>query len=194
MLRVQDYLKDQHVFRSDSAPLSPAVSVVLPTYARFASGRLARAITSVLSQSFTDLELIIVDDGSTDGTREFIQQRLAVDPRVVHVRHELNSGLPAVRANEGIELARGRYLAFQFDDDTWRPGGLAALVEAVQRQPGPAVVVGRCLAKTPHKSLNVPDGPIDLPHLFKGNSIANNSVIFPRSLIESCGMLDCHIA
>src|SRR2546430_3881689 len=97
MLYVRDYLIGQQVMRSSDAPQSPLVSVILPTYARHASGRLQRAVDSVLSQSFTNFELIIVDDGSTDGSNEFIEHCRALDPRVVHVRHELNSGLPALR-------------------------------------------------------------------------------------------------
>src|ERR1700712_2432173 len=117
MLLVRDLLADQRVFRPSGAPEAPEVSVVLPTFHRNASGLLRRALESVLSQSFADFELIVVDDGSTDGSRELILAAQAADPRIVYVRHGLNCGLPALRVNEGIELARGRHVAFQFDDD-----------------------------------------------------------------------------
>src|SRR5947208_2601809 len=116
MLFVRDLLADQRVFRRAGAPAAPAVSVVLPTYRRHAGGLLRRALASVLSQGFTDLELIVVDDGSTDGSQDLVLALQAADPRVVYVRHDLNCGLPALRVNEGIELARGRWIAFQFDD------------------------------------------------------------------------------
>ena len=58
------------------------------------------------------------------------------------MRHELNCGLPALRVNEGIELARGRWVAFQFDDDEWLPGGLQALVAGASRAGGDAVLFG----------------------------------------------------
>ena len=108
-LRVSDFLEGQQVFRSREAPSSPAVSVVLPTYRRRASGQLQRAIESVLAQSFEDLELLVIDDGSTDGSADLIDDVRARDPRVVHVRHEINCGIPPLRVNEGIDLARGRY-------------------------------------------------------------------------------------
>ena len=142
-LRVSDYLVDQQVLRSRQAPPSPAVSVVLPTYRRRASGQLQRAIESVLAQSFEDLELLVVDDGSTDGSADLINDIRTKDPRVVHVRHEVNGGIHTVRLNEGIDLARGRYLAFQFDDDSWRPHALARLVEALTHLDRPGLAIGK---------------------------------------------------
>lgn len=194
MLQVKDYLADQRVMRSAGAPQLPLVSVILPTYARHTSGRLRRAVESVLAQSFADFELIIVDDGSTDGSEGFIEHCRASDPRVVHVRHELNSGLPALRVNEGIELARGRFLAFQFDDDVWRPDALAALVRGAEQYAKPGVIVGRCLAAGPKEQIIYPDLSLELSYLYERNFIANNSVLVPRQLVDAHGMYDCHIA
>ena len=149
MILLRDFLADQQVVRPARAPAAPRVSVVLPTYRRCASGRLQRAILSVLDQSLGDLELLVVDDGSTDGTRELVRGLQAGDPRLVYVRHERNCGLPALRVDEGIELARGRFLAFQFDDDSWRPDALAALVGAAEACPGPAMVCGLAVLTCP---------------------------------------------
>lgn len=193
MLFVKDYLADQRVLRSESAPASPLVSVVLPTYARHASGRLRRAVESVLAQTFADFELIVVDDGSTDGTYDFVAGCRARDPRVVHVRHESNSGLPAVRVNEGIELARGRFVAFQFDDDTWLPGALAALFARAERHTEPAVVVGRCRATRGGERVVYPNRALELPYLYERNDLANNSVLVPRAAFDLYGMYDCHV-
>lgn len=190
---VRDFLNDGQVLQRADAPLEPVVSVVLPTYQRFAGGALARAIESVLAQSFSDLELIVVDDGSVDGTRGLIQDVQRVDRRVVHVRHERNCGLPALRVNEGIERARGRLVAFQFDDDEWLEGGLAALVEAAEGAPREVLVVGRAEWVARSWQVELPREPIDLPAITRRNDIANNAVLVPRSLFARCGLYDPHV-
>jgi len=94
----------------------PAVSVVLPAYNREASIRLA--IDSVLRQSFADLELIVVDDASTDGTRTAAEA--VPDPRLRVVAHGENQGASAAR-NTGVAAARAPWVAFQDSDDEWLP-------------------------------------------------------------------------
>lgn len=94
----------------------PTVSVVIPTYNR--ASVLSRAINSVLSQSFEDLELVIVDDGSTDETEEVI--RSYDDPRIEYIRFEVNKGANTARKT-GIEAAKGRYISFLDSDDKWLP-------------------------------------------------------------------------
>jgi glycosyltransferase involved in cell wall biosynthesis len=171
------------------------VSVALPTWRRHATGTLRRALDSVLEQSLRDLELIVVDDGSTDGTWDYLRERQAQDPRLVLVRHEQNSGLPAIRVNEAIELSRGRYLAFQFDDDEWVDGALDMLVARAEGLSEPAVVYGEALLVFPdgHQD-RYPSVDVKLTTLFWRNHIANNSVLVPRSLLERFGLYDCHIA
>lgn len=93
----------------------PTVSVVIPTYNR--AGVLPRAIDSVLNQTVDDLELIIVDDGSTDHTIPVIEAYN--DPRVRVVSHESNRGASAAR-NTGIDNANGQYVAFLDSDDEWK--------------------------------------------------------------------------
>lgn len=103
-------------------PDAPLVSVILPTYNR--ARVLPRAIRSVLNQTFSDLELIIVDDGSTDDTETVV--RLFCDPRILYVRRERNEGVLPAR-NLGIRRARGSFIAFQDSDDEW-------LSEKLERQ------------------------------------------------------------
>lgn len=192
MLLVNDYLNDQSVLR---APISraPLVSVILPTYRRRASGLFERALVSVLNQSFDDFELLIMDDGSTDGSYDLIEEFRARDPRVIHVRHERNSGLPGLRVNEGIELARGQYLAFQFDDDVWRANALQLLAARARAESGPVVVVGRCHARDSNCQVVHPQWELNLANLYRDNSICNNAVLFSKHLVDLAGMYDCHI-
>jgi glycosyltransferase involved in cell wall biosynthesis len=93
---------------------APTVSVVIPTHNRVEL--LERAACSVLKQSFDDLELIVVDDASTDGTEAFV--RSLNDARVRYHRREQCGGASAAR-NTGIAMARGRFVAFQDSDDEW---------------------------------------------------------------------------
>jgi glycosyltransferase involved in cell wall biosynthesis len=101
------------------APDTPAVSVVLPTYNR--AHLLPRAIQSVLDQTFSDFELIVVDDGSGDTTPEVMEQ--FSDPRVRYVRYEPNKGANHAR-NVGIHESRAALIAFQDSDDDWFPDKL----------------------------------------------------------------------
>jgi glycosyltransferase involved in cell wall biosynthesis len=92
----------------------PRVSVVVPTYDR--ASTVTDAIESVLNQTLDDLECIVVDDGSTDGTQRAIEE--LSDPRLRYRRHETNRGGSAAR-NTGIRDAEGRYVAFLDSDDEW---------------------------------------------------------------------------
>ena len=101
----------------------PRISVVIPTRNR--AELLPRAVGSVLAQTWTDFELIIVDDHSTDATPAVIAG--FADGRIRSFRHERNSG-QSKALNTGIEHARGEYVAFLDDDDEWLPAKLAAQV------------------------------------------------------------------
>ena len=94
----------------------PLVSVVIPSYnhEKFVS----EAIESVLGQDFDDLELIIVDDASTDTSRQIIQKYAAEDARVRVILHETNCGI-AKTCNDGIAAAKGKFLAVTASDDVW---------------------------------------------------------------------------
>jgi glycosyltransferase involved in cell wall biosynthesis len=98
---------------------SPLVSVILPTYNRAAL--IGPAVESVLTQTFADLELWVIDDGSADDTRAVVAA--IDDPRLHYHRLDRNRGQAAAR-NEGLRRARGEYLAFQDSDDRWAPDKL----------------------------------------------------------------------
>ena len=106
---------------------SPAVSVIIPSFNRAAT--LPRAIDSVLKQSFDDLELIVVDDASTDGTEAVVQQ--FHDDRVRYLRHSKNRFAAAAR-NTGMQAARGEYIAFLDSDDEWLNHKLECQVDSLQ--------------------------------------------------------------
>ena len=107
---------------------TPKVTVVITTYNR--AGLLPRAVESVLAQTYTDYEIIIVDDCSSDNTQEVIAG--FDDPRIHSFRHERNRGLSAAR-NTAIFNARGEYVALLDDDDEWLPVNLELRVRRFDR-------------------------------------------------------------
>ena len=107
----------------------PKVSVILPTYNRLPM--LKEAMDSVLAQNFEDMELIVVDDGSTDGTAEEMKR---YGGRVKLIQHSRNRGVSAAR-NKGILHARGKYIAFLDSDDLWVKGKLRIQVSFLDDNP-----------------------------------------------------------
>jgi GT2 family glycosyltransferase len=93
------------------------ISVIIPTYNR--AHCIAFAIDSAVAQTHANLEIIVVDDGSSDDTGALIARRYAADPRIVYLRQENNKGVAAAR-NRGLRAARGDYIAFLDSDDVWK--------------------------------------------------------------------------
>ncbi|MFM9367029.1 CDP-glycerol glycerophosphotransferase family protein [Streptomyces sp. Da 82-17] len=116
----------------------PRFSVIVPAYN--VQAYLHEALHSVLRQSFTDLELIAVDDCSPDGSGEIIDELAAADPRVRPVHLTENVGLGRAR-NAGMEHATGDYLVFLDGDDTLTPGALAATADRLKETGSPDVLV-----------------------------------------------------
>ena len=96
----------------------PSVSIITPTYncAKF----IVQTIESVLAQSYTDWEMIISDDCSTDNTQEVIKPYLEADSRIKYICNEKNSGA-AITRNNALRVAQGRWIAFLDSDDLWAP-------------------------------------------------------------------------
>jgi hypothetical protein len=114
----------------------PFVSVIIPTCDR--RELVKRAVASVLTQTMPSFEVIVVDDGSTDGTREALAD---LDERLRY-RWQPNRGAPSAR-NTGVRLARGEIVAFLDSDDVWLPDHLETLVGALERHPA-AILASTC--------------------------------------------------
>lgn len=114
----------------------PQVSVIIPTYNRV--HYLVQAVRSVLEQTFTDLEVIVVDDGSTDDTAQTMKEWQ--DSRLRYIQQE-NSGRSAAR-NYGIKVAQGTYIAFLDDDDLFLPYKIAHQVDFLTNNPQTDLVAG----------------------------------------------------
>src|SRR5581483_11313948 len=103
---------------------SPKVSIIMPVYN--AAAYVGSAIASALSQTGVSLELIVVDDGSTDASAEAVRAAAAGDDRVRLIQLERNTGMPGIVRNAGAKVARGEYLAFLDADDVYLPERLSA--------------------------------------------------------------------
>jgi glycosyltransferase involved in cell wall biosynthesis len=104
----------------------PRVSVIIPSFNR--AHCIAGSVESVLAQSFRDLEVIVVDDGSTDDTQEILAR---FGNRIRVIRQD-NGGVSAAR-NAGIRVARADWIAFQDSDDTWHPEKLQTQIECLEK-------------------------------------------------------------
>jgi|GEM_PF-489470 len=110
----------------------PMVTALVPVYNT--ERYLAEAIESALAQTLPNVEIVVVDDGSTDASGAIADRYAAAHPDRVRVIHQANQGLPLAR-NAAIAAARGRYLALLDADDVWLPGHLAACVAVLERDP-----------------------------------------------------------
>lgn len=124
---------------------SPRCTVILPTYNRAAA--LPRAISSVMAQSEQDLELIIIDDGSTDNTREWLAT--LDDARIRVVRSEHNQG-PSAARNIGINMAAAPMLAFLDSDDIYCKERLSVPLAIFERDPDVICILSSALKEDKH--------------------------------------------
>lgn len=176
-------------------PSNPTVSVIIPTYNR--AHVLGRAVRSVLNQTYQDFELIVVDDGSSDGTSEAV--RAFADPPIRYLRHERNRGAAAAR-NSGIEAARGEYVAFLDSDDEWLPEKLKKQMKAFANLSSRVGMVYTDLWKIGddgvrrywHASRIMPEDRLVYDHLLgdRLTGISMPSVVIRRACFAKAGMFD----
>lgn len=108
----------------------PLVSIIIPTYNR--ANLLKRAIESVISQTYKNLEIIVVDDGSTDNTEQIVKE--CQDSRIQYIRHSKNRGLSAAK-NTGIKNSKGDFIAFLDSDDEYLPEKVEKSIEVFKKAP-----------------------------------------------------------
>jgi glycosyltransferase involved in cell wall biosynthesis len=149
---------------------------------------LADAIESILSQTFQDFELVIVDDGSRDGTREILKQYAGRDRRINLVLNDTNVGV-AEALNTGIRICRGQYIARMDADDLALPERLQLQVEFMDRSPEIGVC-GTWFTTFGHETVTfehpVGDDEIKVHHLLHNAAICHPTAFVRRSvLLES---------
>lgn len=168
----------------------PRVSVVVPVYN--AQAYLAEAMDSILGQTFFDFEVIVIDDGSTDKSKEILEKYAADDTRVRLVSRE-NKGVTAT-LNEGISLSRGTYIARMDADDITLPDRFEKQVEFLDRHSDTVVVGGQVILIDPNGQILC---EMDLPctHAeIDGRHMGSiGSVIFhPATMIRANALRQCN--
>ena len=167
---------------------NPLVSVIIPTYNR--GWIVKEAINSVLAQDFTDFELIIVDDGSTDNTQDILSSY----KKNIVVLMQKNKGVSSAR-NRGIVSASGRFIAFLDSDDLWLSQKLSTQVDFFNANPDALICQTeekwlrngiRVNPKKRHKKLS---GDIFEPSLYLC-LVSPSAVMIKHSLFEKTGMFD----
>ena len=164
---------------------TPRISVVIPTYQRCESA--ARAVASALEQDLSPLEVIVCDDGSSDGTRERMEGWAGEEPRLRYLRLPRNHGAPAAARNAGIREARGEWVGFLDDDDLWRPEKLRVQGEAIGT--GSYDLVASDASRSngePYFGLSEPVKP-DRAELLRHNPLITSTVVVRRELLVRAG-------
>ncbi len=176
--------------RSREAAPVPLVSIVIPAFN--AERHIAETLGSIAAQSLRDFEVVVVDDGSTDGTVDTVFQFADRLPLVVH--RQPNAG-PAAARNRGIRAARGRYCAFLDSDDLMLPERLAAQVEVLAAQPDLGLVHtdlmtfdDRGVIHHSRRAFSNPCGGMVLDRLLMDNFITTSTVMAPTSRLVEAGL------
>ena len=159
--------------------MSPLVSVIMPTYNR--AKIIEKSIQSVLDQNFSNFELIVVDDGSTDNTSEIISA--IKDSRIKYFKKE-NSG-PAIARNYGINKSSGKYIAFIDSDDLWYKEHLFKLINYLEDHPKIGMVYTKLLMVN---EKGVEQGTYG--SAFDRNALEYNCLMMPSSVLLRRSSLD----
>lgn len=169
----------------------PIVSIIIPTYNR--ANLIGKSIDSVLNQTFKDFEVIIVDDGSTDDTKNVVES--FNDIRIIYIRNKKNKGACFAR-NIGIKIAKGEFIAFQDSDDEWLPKKLEKQINVFKTLPQENIVYTGFWKIKDDKKTYIPlnrvkqkEGNI-YKELLKGNFISTQTLLVRKKCFEKSGIFD----
>ena len=163
---------------------APVVSVIMPAYnsRRF----ITEAIRSVQAQSFTDWELLVIDDGSQDDTCAIVEKLAAQDTRIRLIRNEQNMGVARTR-NRGFDLCRGQYIALLDSDDMWHPEKLQRQLERLKQSGADIAYCSYAIVDAsgaPAKADYIVPQQVDFDGLLKENVIGCSTVVLRRKVTE----------
>jgi len=164
----------------------PVISIVLPTFN--GSRYLEESVESCLNQSFTDWELIIVDDASDDSTPQIIDKYVAKDCRIRSVRHASNRKLPAA-LNTGFNLARGTFFTWTSDDNCYKPDALEVMITALSKDVTAAGVYAAYELIDEQGEWLASEPTVDQKYLVLGNFVGP-CFLYTRQIAEKIGCYD----
>lgn len=171
------------------------ISIIIPTYN--SNLFIKRAIESIIHQTFTDWELLIVDDCSTDNTKEIIQEFIDQDQRIQLLTTITNSGGPATPKNIGVANSKGIYIAFLDHDDEWMPEKLEKQIKIFKESKDENLGIISCganLINNQGKCFSIykpTKRKVTFPEILIRNPIySNSSVLIKRIAIETVGQRD----
>lgn len=164
---------------------NPLVSVIMPAYN--AEDFIGQAIRSVLNQSISDFELLVIDDGSDDGTKAMVEAISQTDGRVRLLPNETNMGAGRSR-NRGFDLCAGQYVALLDSDDYWEPAFLEKMLAKLRKTNADLVYCSYAMVdEQGSKVCNdfiVPE-QTDFEHCMIRNVISCSSVLFARRTVDT---------
>lgn len=165
----------------------PLVSIIIPTYNRL--NTLPRALNSITEQVFTDYEIIIIDDGSTDGTAQWLQQH---HPNVKYY-YQRQQGVSSAR-NRGIKCAQGQWISLLDSDDAWHPQKLLHQFEMLNNSNHllchtNEIWIRNNVRVNPMQKYQKYAGDI-FPHCLPQCCISPSSVLIHQDVFKQCGMFD----
>jgi len=165
---------------------NPIVSVIVTTYQRRELAELA--ITSAMNQDYENLEIIVIEDGSNSGIKEWLQGYNS--KRIKYCNNGINSGLAACR-NKGVEIANGKYVSFLDDDDAWLPDKISSQIGIIPGNESSklSVTCGTCLIQNgtvKRKFIPQIQGSL-FEHVFKGGGFPPSSLLVAKDIILEIG-------
>lgn len=180
---------DALVLDAQSLSTAPLVTVVMPCFNRLDT--IEAAVESVCGQVYANWELLLVDDGSTDGTREWCEQQAAKDKRIRLIALSKNGGVSVAR-NQGLMVAKGEYIAYLDSDNAWDSRYLAAIVGAFSREPSAQALYSGLYryAGNATEPADVLFGPLNRALLFNRNYVDLNAFCHTREAYQRCGGFD----
>lgn len=169
---------------TENKSVLPYVSVIMPAYN--AERFIGAAVRSVMNQTFTDWELLVIDDGSSDSTCDIVRALAAEDDRIKLLVNDKNMGVAKTR-NRGFDICRGQYVALLDSDDVWYPEKLKKQLEKLDEQGADFAYCSYAIVDADGKKAKsdyVTSEQVDFEKLLRENVIGCSTVVLSRKIVE----------